>query len=678
MPDPATYRPKPSHIPTSPGVYRFSDADGRVLYVGKAKNLRARLSSYFQDPSGLNPRIRTMVYSASAVKWTVVTSEIEALTLEYAWIKEFEPRFNVMYRDDKSYPYLAVSLSEQVPRVYVTRQAKRRGTRYFGPYTKVWAVRETLDMLLRVFPVRTCTAGVYRRAAASGRPCLLGYIDKCSAPCVGRISPDDHRALVDSLCDFMAGRTQGITERLHAEMLEAAAAEEFEKAAARRDDLTALATVAEKNTLVLAENVDADVYALEVDELEAAVQVFYVRAGRVRGHRGWVTDRIDDASPEELIERLLTQMYGERADVSLRPRRTKRSVDDIDHLSIDAIPPEILVPVLPTDSATMTRWLGELRGAKVRLRVPERGAKRTLMDTVHANAEAALKLHRTKRAGDLTARSAALEELQDNLDLIEAPLRIECFDVSHTQGTNQVASMVVFEDAIPRKADYRHFIIRGENGEGAADDTAAMSEVLRRRFSRLAATIGEQSPTEDDGEPTDDIPTSGAVDPETGRPQRFAYRPQLVVVDGGLPQVNAAQRTLDELGVDIPIIGLAKRLEEVWISGENFPLILPRTSAALYLLQHLRDESHRFAISFHRKRRSGAMTRSALDNIPGLGPSRQAALLKHFGSVKAIRAASLAELQEVDGVGPALAAAIAAALAPPPADSQASDHTTSS
>ncbi|OKL53703.1 excinuclease ABC subunit C [Bowdeniella nasicola] len=659
MPDPATYRPKPSHIPTSPGVYRFSDGDGRVLYVGKAKNLRARLSSYFQDPSGLNPRIRTMVCSASAVKWTVVTSEIEALTLEYAWIKEFEPRFNVMYRDDKSYPYLAVSLSEQVPRVYVTRQAKRRGTRYFGPYTKVWAVRETLDMLLRVFPVRTCTAGVYRRAEASGRPCLLGYINKCSAPCVGRISPDDHRALVDSLCDFMAGRTQGITERLHAEMLEAAAAEEFEKAAARRDDLTALATVAEKNTLVLAENVDADVYALEVDELEAAVQVFYVRAGRVRGHRGWVTDRIDDAEPAELIERLLTQLYGERADLAIgkgAKRRTKRSVDDVDHLSIDAIPPEILVPVLPTDPATMTRWLGELRGAKVRLRVPERGPKRTLMNTVHANAEAALKLHRTKRAGDLTARSAALEELQENLGLDEAPLRIECFDVSHTQGTNQVASMVVFEDAAPRKADYRHFIIRGEHGDGASDDTAAMSEVLRRRFARLACTA-----TDEDAE-ADDVPTSGAVDPDTGRPQRFAYRPQLVVVDGGLPQVNAAQRTLDELGVDIPVVGLAKRLEEVWIPGDHFPLILPRTSSALYLLQHLRDESHRFAISFHRKRRSGAMTRSALDSIPGLGPARQAALLKHFGSVKAIRAASPEDLQQVDGVGPALAAAIAAAL----------------
>ena len=639
MTDPVSYRPRPSHIPTEPGVYRFSDAEGRVLYVGKAKNLRSRLSSYFQDPAGLNPRIRTMVYSAAAVKWTVVTSEIEALTLEYAWIKEFEPRYNVMYRDDKSYPYLAVSMGETYPRVYVTRQEKRRGIRYFGPYTKVWAVRETLDTLLRVFPVRTCTAGVFKRAEASGRPCLLGYFDKCSAPCVERISADNHRQLAQQLCDFMTGHTAEITALLKAQMLEAAQAEEFEKAAALRDDIEALAAVTEKNTLVLPQSADADIYALELDELEVAVQVFYVRAGRIRGHRGWVSERSDDADAAEMVERLLQQVYADRR--SGRTTQNRRSVDDVDHLAVEAIPPEILVPTMPANADVLADWLTDMRGARVQVRVPQRGAKKTLLETVHTNAVQALALHRTKRASDLSARSAALEELQLNLGLDQAPLRIDCFDISHTQGTNQVASMVVFEDGAPRKSDYRHFIIRGPEGDGAADDTAAMAEVLRRRFARL----------NDD----DDIPTSGAVDPDTGRPQRFAYRPQLLVVDGGLPQVNAAQKIADELNMDIPVIGLAKRLEEIWQAGEEFPLILPRTSQALYLLQHLRDESHRFAITFHRKRRSKAMTRSPLDDVPGLGPARQAAVRKHFGTLKAIRAATVEQLQEVPGVGAALA-----------------------
>ncbi|MDO5700334.1 MAG: excinuclease ABC subunit UvrC [Bowdeniella nasicola] len=685
---PPAYRPKRGEIPTNPGVYRFSDPQGRVLYVGKAKNLRNRLWSYFQDPDTLNPRIRHMVYAAGAVQWTVVGSEIEALTLEYAWIKEFEPRYNVMFRDDKSYPYLAVSMGEQFPRAYVTRGAKRRGTRYFGPYTKVWAVRESLELLLRVFPVRTCSAGVLRRAQAAGRPCLLGYIDKCSAPCVGRISPEDHRALADGLCDFIMGRDRGIIDTLTAQMHQAAEAEEFEKAAALRDDVEALRTVTEKNTLVLDESVDADVYALHADELEAAVQVFYVRAGRVRGHRGWVIDRIENPGDDDLIARLLIQMYGDRATPG-RGRQERRSVDDVDHLSVASIPPEILVPTQPTDAAALEAWLSQARGARVRVRVPQRGPKRTLLETVHDNAVAALTLHRTKRASDLTARSAALDELRENLGLDEAPLRIECFDVSHTQGTNQVASMVVFEDGAPRKADYRHFIVRGPDGEGAADDTAAMDEVLRRRFARLAATDAESSGRRsapgpggtnaagaktpvtsthvpDPAAMPQDEPVTGAVDPDSGRPRRFAYRPQLVVVDGGLPQVNAARAALADLGIDVPIVGLAKRLEEVWIPGDEFPLILPRTSQALYLLQHLRDESHRFAITFHRKRRSRAMTRSALDAVPGLGPARQAALLKAFGSVRAIRAASVEELQEVPGVGPALAAAINEALAPKP------------
>lgn len=664
MADPASYRPPPSHIPTDPGVYRFSSAEGRVLYVGKAKNLRNRLGQYFNDPNALSARIRQMVYTAAAVQWTVVSSEIEALTLEYAWIKEFEPRYNVMYRDDKSYPYLAVTLAEEIPRVFVTREAKRRGTRYFGPYTKVWAVNESLDQLLRVFPIRTCRPGVFRRAKAAGRPCLLGYIDKCSAPCVGRISPEAHRELVDELCRFMEGHTKAIMGELEHQMQQAAGAEDFERAAKLRDDLVALKTVSERNTLVLAESVDADVYAFASDELTAAVQVFYVRAGRVRGHRGWVIDRPADCSDGDLVERLLTQMYGERAGITLRSQA--RSVDDVSHLAVEAIPPEILVPTQPTNAATLTAWLQELRGAKVAVRVPQRGAKKTLLETVATNAEAALKLHRTRRAGDLTARSQALEALQEYLGLEQAPLRIECFDVSHTQGTNQVASMVVFEDGAPRKSDYRHFIIRGPDGDGAADDTAAMAEVLTRRYRRLAdaAQAASESDGEDESAPSGAPPTSGEVAADAQSPQRFAYRPQLVVVDGGLPQVNAAARTLGELGVDIAVVGLAKRLEEVWIPGEEFPVILPRTSPALYLLQHVRDESHRFAITFHRKRRSKAMTRSQLDEIAGLGATRQQALLKHFGSVKKIRAATVEALQQVEGVGPALAETIHAHFHP--------------
>ncbi|MDO5726777.1 MAG: excinuclease ABC subunit UvrC [Bowdeniella nasicola] len=650
MADPSSYRPAPHHIPTSAGVYRFTSSEGQVLYVGKAKNLRNRLAQYFNDPSALSPRIRQMVYTAAGVQWTVVSSEIEALTLEYAWIKEFEPRYNVMYRDDKSYPYLAVTLAEEIPRVFVTREAKRRGTRYFGPYTKVWAVNESLDQLLRVFPVRTCRPGVFRRAKAAGRACLLGYIDKCSAPCIGRISPQAHRELIDELCRFMEGNTKTIMDQLRSDMEKAAADQAYERAAKLRDDLVALQTVSEKNTLVLPESVDADVYALATDELTAAVQVFYVRAGRIRGHRGWVIDRPANTSAAELIERLLVQMYGERAHITLRSRA--RSVDDVHHLAVEAIPPEILVSTAPSNAAAITGWLTKLRGAKVQVRVPKRGAKKTLLETVATNADAALKLHRTRRAGDLTARSAALEALQEGLELESAPLRIECFDVSHTQGTNQVASMVVFEDGAPRKRDYRQFIIRGKDGNGAADDTAAMAEVLTRRYRRLG-----------DGEDNDEaapsgLPStvsSGQVDATSQPPQRFAYRPQLIVVDGGLPQVNAAARTLEDLGVSIPVIGLAKRLEEVWRPNEEFPVIFPRTSQALYLLQHVRDESHRFAITFHRKRRTQAMTRSVLDGIDGLGPVRQAALLRHFGSVKKIRQASIAELCNVEGIGENLA-----------------------
>ncbi|OKL52351.1 excinuclease ABC subunit UvrC [Buchananella hordeovulneris] len=680
MADPSTYRPAPGTIPTSPGVYRFLDAQRRVIYVGKAKNLRARLANYFQDLAGLPARTQQMVTTAAAVEWTVVATEVEALTLEYAWIKEFDPRFNVMYKDDKSYPYLAVTLEEDYPRVQVMRGARRSGVRYFGPYTHAWAIRQTVDTLLRIFPMRSCSAGVFRRASAAGRPCLLGYLDKCAAPCVGRISQSAHRQLAEDLCDFMAGRTGRVIAELRSQMQAAAAALDYEQAARLRDNLAAIDRVLEANAVVLPDATDADVFALARDELEAAVQVFHVRGGRIRGQRGWVVELVEELEDAELIAKLLTQVYGAAADYAAaasptptdqdmsatgRARRGRAgkqgaaSVDDVDHSAAGAIPREVLVPCLPTDHEQVTAWLRQLRGGQVAVRVPQRGDKKELAARVHANAEQALTLHRAKRAGDLTVRAQALSDLADFLDLTQAPLRIECFDVSHTQGTHQVASMVVFEDGVPKKSAYRSFVIRGQDGAGARDDTAAMGEVLRRRLRRLQAEERGETGEDDDGVAL----VSGPLDPNTGQPRRFAYRPDLLVVDGGLPQVNAAQRVLDELGIsDLQVVGLAKRLEEVWVPGEDFPLVLPRTSPALHLLQAVRDESHRFAIQAHRKKRSRAMTRSRLDEISGLGPARQAALLKKFGSLAGIRAASAQELAQVPGIGPALAATIRAAL----------------
>ena len=647
MADPSTYRPRPSEIPTSPGVYRFRDAHGRVIYVGKAKNLRSRLNSYFQDVAGLHPRTRQMVTTAASVEWTVVETEVASLALEYAWIKEYDPRFNVKYRDDKSYPYLAVTMAEEVPRAMVMRGAKRKGNRYFGPYGHAWAIRETVDLMLRVFPVRTCSAGVYRRAQRAGRPCLLGYIDKCSAPCVGRISVEDHRALAEDFCTFMAGQTRPFVKRLEAEMKAAAAALDFERAARLRDDLGALQRVVEKNEVVLPDGTDADVFAMAADELEASVQVFHVRDGRVRGQRGWVVEKVEEVTDAELVERLLQQVYGD----------VDPTDDDAATSRTSAVPREVLVPVLPPDVDQVTTWLRGLRGANVSVRVPQRGDKRALAQTVHRNAEHALMLHKTRRAGDLTTRSQALADLAEALDLDEAPLRIECYDVSHTQGTHQVGSMVVFEDGLPRKNAYRRFIVRGEDGSGARDDTEAIAEVLRRRFRYYRSP--REGAVDDDGKPL----VSGPVDPETGRPTKFAYPPNLVVVDGGQPQVAAAQRVFDELGVeDVALVGLAKRLEEVWLPGEDFPLVLPRTSPGLYLLQRLRDEAHRFAITAHRGRRSKAMTRSVLDEIPGLGPARQKALLARFGSVANIRKATAEEIAAVKGFGPRTAQAVLDAL----------------
>ncbi|REF31050.1 excinuclease ABC subunit UvrC [Calidifontibacter indicus] len=643
MADPSTYRPKPGDIPVDPGVYRFRDKDGRVIYVGKAKSLRSRLSSYFQDITALHPRTRTMVLTGASVEWTVVRNEVEALQLEYSWIKEFDPRFNVKYRDDKSYPYLAVTMGEEFPRAQVMRGAKRKGTRYFGPYAHAWAIRETLDQLLRVFPVRTCSGGVFKRAGQVGRPCLLGYIEKCSAPCVGNVSAEEHREIAEEFCDFMDGNTGRFVKRLEQQMKQASAELDYETAARRRDDIVALRKSLEHSAVVLGDKTDTDVFGVADDDLEAAVQVFHVRGGRVRGQRGWVVDKEaeGDLALAEVIERLLQQVYGEESG--------------------QGVPREVLVPVLPADVDSMAEWLTERRGAQVSLRVPQRGDKKTLMETVTRNATQSLARHKVARAGDLTARSQALQELQEYLDLPQAPLRIECYDVSHVQGTNVVASMVVFEDGLPRKSEYRKFGVRGtrtESGELRLDDTAAMDEVLTRRFRRYLAERENAGDVELD-DLDDDAPTSGPIDETTGKPRRFAYPPQLVVVDGGKPQVSAATRALRELGIDdIPVVGLAKRLEEVWVDGDDFPVILPRTSEGLYLLQRVRDEAHRFAISFHRQRRSKSMTVSALDGIPGLGEVKRKALLKHFGSVKKVRAATAEEIREVDGIGPSLAEAI--------------------
>jgi excinuclease ABC subunit C len=644
VPDPSTYRPAPGTIPLDPGVYRFRDERGRVIYVGKAKSLRQRLNSYFADITALHARTRQMVTTAASVEWTVVRTEVEALQLEYNWIKEFDPRFNVRYRDDKSYPYLAVTLYEDYPRLQVMRGAKRKGVRYFGPYSHAWAIRETLDLLLRVFPARTCSAGVFKRAGQIGRPCLLGYIGKCSAPCVDRVSADEHRAIVEDFCDFMAGKTDLMMKRLERRMAEASKDLEFELAARLRDDLEALRRAMEKQAVVFGDGTDADVVAFAEDDLEAAVQVFHVRGGRVRGQRGWVVDKLDEMTRGDLVEQFVTQFYGAESEGAVS----------------SGIPREVLVPVLPDDAPALIDWLTDLRGTRVHLRVPQRGDKRSLQQTVARNAEQALNQHKLKRASDLTARSLALGELQDALELSAAPLRIECFDISHVQGTNVVASMVVFEDGLARKSEYRRFAMREGTG-----DTDWIAEVVRRRFARyLDEQVAEGADA--DSDPSAEAAEQGppGIDPRTGRARKFSYPPNLLVVDGGAPQVAAAQAVLTELGIDdVALAGLAKRLEEVWLPGESYPTILPRTSEGLYLLQRVRDEAHRFAITFHREKRSKAMTVSALDGIPGLGETRRKALLSHFGSVRKLRAAGVDELVEVHGIGRSTAQAIVAGFA---------------
>lgn len=647
MADPRSYRPASGDIPTEPGVYRFRDEHGRVVYVGKAKNLRNRLNSYFVAPERLAPKTYAMVHTATSVEWTVVGSELESLQLEYTWIKEYKPRFNIAFRDDKSYPYLAVTMRDKFPRAQVMRGDRKKGVRYFGPYSQVWAIRETLDALLRVFPVRTCSPGVFKRAEASGRPCLLGYIDKCSAPCVGRISPEEHRDLADGLCRFMAGGAEKFIAELTTDMKDAAANMDFERAAVLRDDIVALTKAFERNAVVLSDSTDADLFAFVQDELEAAVQVFFVRGGRIRGQRGWIVEKVNDGSEGELIEQLLVRLYGEAAAHVASASSTLAEETDANR---HEIPRQILVPVLPDNAEQLREWLSGVRGAKVSIAVPQRGDKAELMKTVAENARHSLALHKSRRAGDITTRSASLVELQEALELPEPLMRIECYDISHVQGTNVVASMVVFEDGLPAKSAYRKFSV---SGDAARDDTASMYDVITRRFKRY---LTEQQQRAQAGPQR-----SGEVasDAHAQEPAKFAYPPNLVLVDGGPPQVAAAQAALSDLGVvDVHVAGIAKRLEELWLPDDDFPVILPRNSQALFLVQRIRDEAHRFAITFHRSKRGKAMVASALDAVPGLGPAKREALIKHFGSLKKLKAASADELTQVQGVGPSLASKI--------------------
>jgi excinuclease ABC subunit C len=614
MANEVSFRPKTSEIPTDPGVYRFLDETGRVLYVGKAKNLRARLSSYFAPLSTLQEKTRRMVQSANDVNWTIVKTEFEALQLEFTWIKEFNPPFNVRFKDDKSYPYLAITMSDTVPRVFITRNREIKGAKYFGPYTQAWAVRDTLDTLLKVYPMRSCSSGVYNRAKSSNRPCLLADIGKCSAPCVSRVTPEEHKAVAKNFSDFIQSGDETYLESLQTKMLEASDSEQYELAARLRDDINALETVLEKSTVVFTDQTDADLFGIADDELAAAVSLFRVRGGRIRGVMGWVVDKELERDQTELVEYLLQNVYGKDATFA------------------SDVPKEVLVPVMPADGEALTLWLSEIRGQKVDLRIPQRGDKRALAETAHTNAKHALGLYKLRRTADFTARSEALAQLQKYLQLETAPLRIECFDVSHLGGTGIVSSMVVFEDGLAKKDQYRKF-----NIESSTDDTDSLYQTLRRRLKYL-------------------------VEGEAESNNKFSYKPGLLIVDGGAPQVNAASRALADSGVtNLPVIGLAKRLEEIWFPNNPFPVILPRGTEALFLLQRVRDEAHRFAITAQRKQRASGIA-TELAQIDGLGDKRVAALLRRFGSAKRLRVATVEEIGEVAGIGPQLAAAILAKL----------------
>ncbi len=618
MSDELSFRPKTSEIPTDPGVYRWFDKNGRVLYVGKAKNLRARLQSYFAPLDSLHSRTRRMVTTATDLQWTIVKSEYEALQLEFHWIKEFNPPFNVVFKDDKSYPYLAISTSDAVPRAFITRNRDLAGLKYFGPYTNAWAIRETLDTLLKVFPVRSCSQGVFNRAKSSNRACLLADIGKCAAPCVERVELSQHKKLAADFADFMGGGDTKHIETLRKRMYQASEDQHYELAAKLRDDVEALEAVLEKSTVVFSDQTDADLFAIADDELAAAVQLFIVRGGRIRGVRGWVVDKELERDLPELVEYVLQNVY------SISKKGVKAD-----------IPKEIIVPATPLDNAELQKWLGEMRGSKVEVRVAMRGDKRALQETAMTNAKHALNLYKTRRSADFTARAEALAGIQKALGLEDAPLRIECFDVSHLAGTDVVASMVVFEDGLPKKDQYRRFSI-----ESTTDDTDSIYQVLMRRLKYLKA-------------PETDLELD---------PTKFAYRPNLLIVDGGQPQVSAAMRALADSGItDLAVCGLAKRLEEVWLPEESFPVILPRATDELFLLQRIRDEAHRFAITFQRKKRSSAIV-SVLVDIAGLGDKRVAALLKHFGSAKRLKIATVDEIAEVAGIGKVLATVITNAL----------------
>lgn len=620
MADQLSFRPKTSEIPTEPGVYRWFDKNGRILYVGKAKNLRARLSSYFAPLDSLHSRTRRMVTSAADVQWTIVKTEYEALQLEFQWIKEFSPPFNIRFKDDKSYPYLAISSGDTYPRAYITRNRELPGHKYFGPYTNAWAIRETLDTLLKVYPVRSCSAGVFNRAKSTNRACLLADIGKCSAPCVERISKEDHRKLSSDFADFMGGGDNKHIESLKARMLVASEEQHYERAAKLRDNIEALEAVLEKSTVVFNDQTDADLFAIADDELAAAVQLFIVRGGRIRGVRGWVVDKELERDMQELVEYVIQNVYA----------ASKRG-------TASEIPKEIIVPETSLDLSALQLWLSDLRGSKVDIRVARRGDKRALQETAMTNAQHALAVYKMRRSTDFTARADALAGIQRALSLSVAPLRIECFDVSHLAGTDVVASMVVFEDGLAKKDQYRRFAI-----SETTDDTDSIYQVLMRRLKYLKApeTDAEADPT------------------------KFSYRPNLLIVDGGQPQVSAAMRALADSGItDLAVCGIAKRLEEVWLPGESFPVILPRATDELFLLQRIRDEAHRFAITFQRTKRSSAIS-STLSEIAGLGDKRVSALLKHFGSAKRLRLATVDEIAEVAGIGKALAQQITASLNP--------------
>lgn len=624
MADVLPYKPRAGEIPTDPGVYRFRDAAGRVLYVGKAKNLRQRLSNYFAPLRTLHERTRRMVTTAASVEWTVVPTDVDSLQLEYMWIKEFDPPFNVRYKDDKSYPFMAVTLADEAPRVIVTRNRRIPGARYFGPFPKVWAVHETIDLMIKAFPIRTCSDSSYKRAMQTGRPCFPGQIGKCGGPCSMTVTIEEHRAMVDDFVAFMAGGDERFTRELTKRMLAASAAMDYEAAAKYRDKLSAIEAVLGKSALVLPADEDADLFGIAEDELAAAVQHFVIRGGRVRGVRALTIEKEIDITSGELVDQVLQQAYGDAQDV---PRR-------------------ILVPTLPDDAAELELWLRDRRGKKVEIAVAQRGQRADLMRTATLNAQQALIRHKTRRTSDYVARTQALTDLQEALGMDEAPLRIECFDISHLGGTNVVASMVVFEDGLPRKDQYRSF-----NIAETTDDTDSMYQVLRRRLAYLDRPEEQEvvDPT------TDEVVAEDLGEATVRRKPRFAYPPQLLLVDGGQPQVEAAARALRDAGhTEIAVCGIAKRLEEIWLPGEDFPVILPRTSEALYLLQRLRDEAHRFAITHQRKRRRNDIG-SVLAEVPGLGAARIKVLLKHFGSVTALRAAEPGQIEEVQGIGPVLA-----------------------